>query len=107
MHIPTETDREPPAHLQSLLSVAESITACRELDELFRRLVGQLQNLVSFDFRGLVVYEPERAVAHTRVVETADMVLAQRPERPIDETPAGWVERCRPTFSSQRTAGRS
>ena len=77
--------------MQSLLSVAESITACRELDVLFRRLVGLLQNIVSFDFLGLVVYEPERGIAWTRVVETADMVLAQRPERPIDETPAGWV----------------
>jgi formate hydrogenlyase transcriptional activator len=86
MHVPTST-----ARFQSLLSVAESITSCRELGELFHRLVGQLQSLVNFDFLGLVVYEPERGIAQTRVLETGSIELAQRPERPIDETPAGWV----------------
>src|SRR5437867_2594808 len=73
MHVPTATDQLPHARFQSLLSVAESITSCRELEDLFRRLVGQLQSVVSFDFLGLVVYEPERGVARTRVLETASM----------------------------------
>src|SRR4029077_977863 len=91
MHVPSATDRLRPERLESLLSVAESITACRDLEELFRRLVGQLQSVVSFDFLGLVLYEPELGVTRTRVLETASMVLTPRPDRPIEETPAGWV----------------
>ncbi len=92
MHAPTATCRLPHVQrFQALLSVAESITACHELEDLFRRLVGQLQNIVGFDFLGLVVYEPERGVAKTRVLETARMVLAPRQDKPIEDTPAGWV----------------
>src|SRR5262249_20193390 len=76
MYVPTPTDPRPGTCLPLLLSVAEAITSCRELDELFQHLVGQLQGVVSFDFLGLVVYEPERGVAKTRVLETASMVLA-------------------------------
>src|SRR5262249_27287310 len=76
---------------QSLLSVAESITSCRELEELFRRLVEQLGIFVDFVFPGLFLYEPESGVANIRVLKTASMVLRSRPERPIAETPAGWV----------------
>ena len=91
MQVLTSIHHPADARFQSLLSVAESITSCRELEELFRRLVGQLQDLVGFDFLGLVVYEPERGIARTRVLETSSMVLAHRPERAIEETPAGWV----------------
>src|SRR5262249_55623428 len=91
MQVLTSIHHPADARFQSLLSVAESITSCRELEELFRRLVGQLQDLVGFDFLGLVVYEPERGIARTRVLETASMVLAHRPERAIEEPPAGWV----------------
>jgi formate hydrogenlyase transcriptional activator len=91
MDVATSTDHGADARFRSLYSVAESITACRDLDELFRRLVDELQTLVSFDFLGLVVYEPERGIARTRVLETTGMVLAQRPERAIADTPAGWV----------------
>jgi formate hydrogenlyase transcriptional activator len=91
MHVSTSADPQTHARYRSLYSVAESIAACRDMDELFRGLVNQLRNLVRFDFLGLVVHEPDRAVARTRVLETASMVLTQRPERPIAETPASWV----------------
>src|SRR5262245_43999311 len=77
--------------LQTLLSVGESITSSRELDDLFRRLVDQLGSIISFDFLGLVLYEADRGIARTRVLETADMVLAPRPDNAIEDTPAGWV----------------
>jgi GAF domain-containing protein len=50
MHVPNSPDHRPDARFQLLLSVAQSIASCRELEELFRRLVGQLQSVVSFDF---------------------------------------------------------
>jgi formate hydrogenlyase transcriptional activator len=91
MQVLASVHHSADARFQSLLSIAESLTSCRELEELFHRLVGHLRGLVGFDFLGLVVYEPERGIARTRVLETTSMVLAHRPERPIGETPAGWV----------------
>src|SRR5215470_414329 len=91
MVVPTSTSHAPDAHFHSLLSVAQSIASGPELEEVFHRLVDQLRGLIGFDFLGLVIYEPERGVARTRVLETASKVLAPRPERPIEETPAGWV----------------
>ena len=76
---------------QALVSVAESITSCREPEELFRRLAGQLQRVVTFDFLGLVRYEPEQGVTRPWVLETASMMFTTRLEPPIEEHPAGWV----------------
>ena len=85
----------PPAPLaerfQALLAVADSITSCRDPEELFRQLVGRLQPIVSFDFLGLVVQDPTRGVAKPQIFETTGRVLEPRPEAPLDETPAGWV----------------
>ena len=76
---------------QALVSVAESITSCREPEELFRRLASQLQRVVTFDFLGLVRYEPEQGVTRPWVLETASMMFTTRLELPIEEHPAGWV----------------
>src|SRR5438445_7685658 len=40
------------ARFQALLSVAESISSCREPEELFGRLAAELQRVVRFDFVG-------------------------------------------------------
>ncbi len=45
---------------QTLLSVAESIASCREPEELFQRLAGELQRVVSFDRLGLLLYDAAR-----------------------------------------------
>jgi len=76
---------------QALVSVAESITSCREPEELFRRLAGQLQRVVTFDFLGLVRYEPEQGLTRPQVLETASKMFTTPLELPIEEHPAGWV----------------
>jgi len=90
---------------QALVSVAESITSCREPEELFRRLAGELQRVVTFDFLGLALYEPERGVTRPQVLDTASMVFTPRPEAPVEETPAGWViETQRPLIVADTSA---
>jgi formate hydrogenlyase transcriptional activator len=75
---------------QALLSVAESISSCREIEELFRRLAGELQSVVSFDGLGLALYDAERGVTRARVLETENMSFGARPDV-FGETPVSWV----------------
>src|SRR5713226_1964109 len=75
---------------QALLAVSESIASCRDPEELFRRLVGQLKTVIPFDLLGLVLLQQERGVTSLRVIDTTSMVITPLPE-PMDEDPAGWV----------------
>jgi formate hydrogenlyase transcriptional activator len=76
---------------QALLAVSESIASCRDPEELFRRLVGQLKTVVPFDLLGLVLLQQERGVTSLRVIDTTSMVLTPLSELPVDEDPSGWV----------------
>ena len=52
------TDELPLVHrFQGLVSVAESITSCREPEELFRRLAAELERVVRFDFVAFVLHD--------------------------------------------------
>ena len=64
---------------RALRSIAESIISCREPAELFRRLAGELQRVVSFDGLGLLLYDAERGITQPYLLDTADMVLDRRP----------------------------
>ena len=83
--IPTLRER-----FQALLSVAESITSCREPQELFRRLAGELQRVVSFDRIGLLLYDAERGVTQAQVLEPANAAPGPAEVR-VGDTPFGWV----------------
>ena len=85
------TSSNEDVSFQALLAVAESIGSCRELEELFRRLASDLRRVVSFDFLGLVLHDPEHGVAKAHILETAEMVLAPRADIAIADTPAGLV----------------
>src|SRR5437879_9204005 len=76
---------------QALLAVAESITSCRDPEELFRGLARHLQRVVRFDGLGLVLLEPERGVTSDRVLETTGAGFTPLPECPIDGSHSGWV----------------
>src|SRR5207245_10616755 len=76
---------------QALLAVAESITSCRDPEELFRRLARQLQRVVRFDRLALVLLRPERGVTRARVLETSGTGFTTLPECPVDGTHSGCV----------------
>jgi formate hydrogenlyase transcriptional activator len=91
--VDVNTRDAPPLveRFQALLAVSESITACRDPEELFRRLVGRLQRVVSFDRLGLVLFEPERGVTSARIFESHGMGVTTLPERLLRDDPSGWV----------------
>src|SRR6058998_3698062 len=76
---------------QALVAVAESITSCRDPEELFRRLARQLQRVVRFDRLGLVLLQPERRVTSARVLETTGTGFTTLPEYPLHGNHSGWV----------------
>src|SRR5437773_8191137 len=76
---------------QALVAVAESITSCRDPEELFRRLARQLQRVVRFDRLGLVLLQPERGVTSARVLETTGTGFTTLPEYPLHGNHSGWV----------------
>src|SRR2546422_7940934 len=76
---------------QALLAVAESITSCRDPEELFRFLAQQLQHVVRFDRLDLVLLQPERGVTSARVLETTGTGFTTLPEYPVDGDHSGWV----------------
>src|SRR5438128_4261706 len=68
------------ARFQALLSVAQSITSCREPEELFSRLAAELQRVARFDFIGVVLYDPERGVVRAARLEAGSTALVPREE---------------------------
>src|SRR5437879_252136 len=76
---------------QALVAVAESITSCRDPEELFRRLACQLQCVVRFDRLGLVLLQPERGVTSARVLETSGTGFTTLAEYAVDGNHSGWV----------------
>ncbi|TMA81045.1 MAG: GAF domain-containing protein [Deltaproteobacteria bacterium] len=101
----TKNDERPPesggiastegaglaARFQALLSVAESMTSCRDPDELFRKLSAELQRIVSFDRIGVTLYDPQRRVLHTQVLDPPSMDIILRLDVAAEDTPMGWV----------------
>jgi formate hydrogenlyase transcriptional activator len=81
---------------QALLSVAESITACREPEALFRRLGAELQRAVRFDNLALFLYDAERGSTGPPQVhlDIASMVFHTPPTdmvEGLEDTPTPWV----------------
>jgi hypothetical protein len=84
------TDGPPLAErFQALVSVAESITSCREPEELYRRLAIELRRVVSFDLVGVVLHGRDGEQA--QLLDTASMAFTVRRFVATEDTPAGWV----------------
>src|SRR6266849_2109395 len=79
------------ARFQALLSVAESISSCREPEELFGRLAAELQRVVRFEFVGVACYDDERGVVQAAMLETGSTALVPRLEEVAKETPHAMV----------------
>src|SRR5438034_2381173 len=76
---------------QALVAVAESMTSCRDPEDLFRGLARHLQHVVRFDRLGLVLLQPERGVTSARVLETTGTGFTTLPEHPVAGNHSGWV----------------
>jgi formate hydrogenlyase transcriptional activator len=75
------------ARYQTLLDVAESIAAHRQLSTLFNDLSRLLQPLVRFDFIGLTLVDAEERVVRLHVLATDRQVVKPSGATPFPETP--------------------
>jgi formate hydrogenlyase transcriptional activator len=76
---------------QALVTVAESITSCRDPEDLFHRLARHLQRVVRFHRLDLVLLQPEGGVPSARALETTGMGFRTLPEYPVNGNHSGWV----------------
>jgi formate hydrogenlyase transcriptional activator len=88
------------ARYQTLLEVAEAISAHRQLSTLFTDLSRLLKPLVRFDFIGLTLIDVEHRVVRLHILETDREVVGKSPEgTPFDQTPTiAAVESRRPYY---------
>ncbi|HEX3747726.1 MAG TPA: sigma 54-interacting transcriptional regulator [Bryobacteraceae bacterium] len=78
------------ARYETLLEVAESIAAHRQLSTLFADLSRCLKRLVSFDFISLTLLDPKANVFRLHILETDRVVVGDRPsDTPYDQSPTG------------------
>src|SRR4051812_10319611 len=91
--------RPDPAHAQyeTLLEVAESIAAHRQLSTLFADLSRCLNTLVSFDFISLTLLDPKGDSVHMHLLQSDHEVVGAPPQEsiPVDRTPTGAALRTR------------
>lgn len=77
---------------QALLEVAETISAHRDLHELFRDLVQRLPRVVHVNFASLSLHDPTRNHIRLQTIQAnVPAELLGGHEEPLDETPAGLV----------------
>src|ERR1022692_2239615 len=78
------------ARYETLLEVAESIAAHRQLSTLFADLSRCLNRLVSFDFISLTLLDPKERVLRLHILHTDQPVVGNTPGAiPFDQTPTG------------------
>jgi hypothetical protein len=78
------------ARYETLLEVAESIAAHRQLSTLFADLSRCLRRLISFDFINLTLLDPKARVFRLHILQTDREVVGHAPlETPYDESASG------------------
>ncbi len=76
---------------QALLEISEAIASHRDLGRLYTELAPRLHRVVQFDFASLILYDTERKVLKSHVLETPDPAYTCLPGECPMETPGGWV----------------
>jgi formate hydrogenlyase transcriptional activator len=76
---------------QALLKISEAIASHRDLGQLFDELAPRLHNVVQFDFASLILYQPDRKVFESHVLEAPDPAYSCLPGNCPMETAGGWV----------------
>src|ERR1700760_4455162 len=88
MHSSQTTQHATGARYETLLEVAESIAAHRQLSTLFADLSRCLKRLVSFDFISLTLADPVERVVRLHILETDQPVDIPTPQPiPFGDTP--------------------
>src|SRR5256884_6885208 len=89
---------------RALLAVSEAIASHRDLSALFHELAGRLQQVVRFDYLGLLLHEAESNTLRLHVLEPAGPLPSASVNLPVGEVPAGWVWQTQQPFILPRVA---
>src|SRR5580700_10959682 len=93
------------ARYETLLEVAESIAAHRQLSTLFADLSRCLNRLVSFDFISLTLLDPKERVLRLHILHTDQPVADHTINAlPFDQTPTGQALETRQPYYVSDTA---
>src|SRR5438477_9063352 len=76
---------------RALLAVSEAIVSHRDLSALFHELAGRLQQVVRFNYLGLLLHEAEGNTLRLHVLESAGLLPSAPVNLPVGEVPAGLV----------------
>src|SRR5437868_6176610 len=77
---------------RTLLGVAESITAHRDLQALFHDLAGRLRQVVRFDYLILVLHDAADNTMRRHILESSQpSPVRDFGALPVEDGPAGWV----------------
>src|SRR5271165_9410 len=99
---PTSQAHATGARYETLLEVAESIAAHRQLSTLFADLSRLLQRLVSFDYITLTLLDPKANVFRLHLLQTDREMIGDKPsETPFEESPTGEALRTRKPYRVQ------
>ena len=94
------------ARYETLLEVAESIVAHRQLSTLFADLSRLLKRLVQFDFISLTLIDPKERVVRLHVLESDQPLVGKPPKStPYDQTPTIAALQSRRPYYIPDTAG--
>src|ERR1700683_855031 len=108
MTLPQLTPDATGARYETLLEVAESIAAHRQLATLFADLSRCLRSLVSFDYINLTLLDPKANVFRLHILQTDREVVGAPPvETPYDQSPSGLALRTRQPYCMADVAGAS
>src|SRR5580700_2812965 len=90
MPLPQTTQHATHARYETLLEVAESIAAHRQLSTLFADLSRCLNRLISFDFISLTLLDPKEHALRLHILQTDRPVVGMPAGAiPFDQTPTG------------------
>jgi formate hydrogenlyase transcriptional activator len=77
---------------ETLLEVAGSLASTQDLSELFRELLGRIQDFGKFDFLALLLHDPVENVMHLHALHAAvPITVPVSPQIPVAESFDGWV----------------
>ena len=86
------TSRPLPKRYETLLEVAGSVVSSVDLSELFRELLGRIQDFGKFDFLALILHDPVENVMRFSALHAAVPVTVPISQQmPVAESFDGWV----------------
>src|SRR6202140_4713129 len=102
---PSSLLAQPGRQFEALLEVSQEIAQQPNLKLLFHRVSNRVQDVLQFDFLGLILHDPARGTMRLHILETHEPIAQEGPEElPVANSPSGWVFENQEIFFTQDTS---